>query len=91
MLRIGLLLLTAFWMVRSAGEALYFFLQQFHRPEHEPHNIDLHFRPLRMILGDIATQKGYINMQVFWQVVPMAAITLFTLLVLRWNSIPAWI
>ncbi len=90
-IRVGLLLLSAFWMVRSAGEALYFFLQQFHRPDYPPHNIAEHFAPLRRIFGRISIQKCYIIMQIFWQTVLVAAITSFALLLLRWNAVPVWL
>lgn len=90
-IRIGLLLISAFWMVRSAGEALYFFLQQFHRPDHPPHDIAMHFAPLRRLFGRISVQKCYIIMQIFWQTVLVAAITSFALLLLRWNAVPVWL
>lgn len=90
-IRLGLLLLASFWMVRSAGETLYFFLQQFHRPEHPPHNIAQHFAPLRLLFGRISVQKCYIIMQIFWQTILVAAITSFALLLLRWNSVPLWL
>lgn len=31
-LRVGLLMIGVFWVVRSTGETIYFFLQQFHMP-----------------------------------------------------------
>jgi len=90
-IRLGLLLLAAFWMVRSAGEALYFFLQQFHRPDRLPHNIAEHFAPLRRLFGRISVQKCYIIMQIFGQTVLVAAITSFALLLLRWSAVPVWL
>ncbi len=89
-LRIGLLLLLSFWIVRSAGEALYMFLQQFHEPKHAPHYLDDLFKPLRVLFGNISTQKCYIIMQIMWQVILTLALTGIVLLLLHWQSIPAW-
>jgi hypothetical protein len=90
-LRLGLLLLVSFWMVRSAGETLYFFLQQFHRPEHPPHNIAEHFAPLHWLFGRISAQKCFIIMQIFWQTILVVAIASFALLLLRWDRVPIWL
>ena len=89
-IRVGLLLLCSFWVVRAAGEALYMFLQQFHRPSHAPHYLEELFGPLRKIFGNITIQKCFIVMQVFWQVICTAAIAALVLLVLHWRDIPAW-
>ncbi len=56
-----------FWIVRSAGETLYFFLQQFIVPLHHPHNIGGHFGPIRELFGNISDQKCYIICQVSMQ------------------------
>lgn len=56
-----------FWIVRSAGETLYFFLQQFIVPLHHPHNIGEHFLVLRKLFGEISDQKCYIILQVLMQ------------------------
>ncbi|MDP2930642.1 MAG: hypothetical protein Q8N56_03500 [bacterium] len=56
-----------FWIVRSAGETLYFFLQQFIVPPHHPHNIGGHFGPIRKLFGNISDQKCYIISQVSMQ------------------------
>lgn len=90
-IRVGLLLLASFWIVRSAGETFYFFLQQFHRPEHTPHNIAEHFAPLHHLFGHISSQKCYIIMQIFWQTILAMSITALSLLLLHWSSIPAWL
>ena len=56
-----------FWIVRSAGETLYFFLQQFLVPRHHPHNIGAHFAIIRKYLGNISDQKCFILAQVGMQ------------------------
>jgi hypothetical protein len=89
-IRIGLLGFGIFWVVRSAGEALYFFLQQFHEPTHSPHEISSHLSLLRPLLGDICDQKGMIIMQVFWQTIVTISACLVILLLINWVRIPAW-
>lgn len=56
-----------FWIVRSAGETLYFFLQQFIVPLHHPHNIGGYLGPIRKLFGNISDQKCYIISQVSMQ------------------------
>ena len=63
-----------FWMVRSAGETLYFFLEQFIVPKHHPHYIEDQLKPLRKIFGDIDEQKCFIIMQVIHQSVLISSI-----------------
>lgn len=89
-LRVGLLMIAVFWAVRSAGEALYFFLQQFHQPKHAPHHISDHLNQIRRFLGPIADQKAYIIMQIIHQSLTMLAITGAILLALYWHTLPSW-
>lgn len=56
-----------FWVVRSSGETLYFFLQQFIQPKHHPHKITTHFDQLKKLFGNISDQKCFIIMQVVMQ------------------------
>ncbi|RJR26825.1 hypothetical protein C4561_03530 [candidate division WWE3 bacterium] len=56
-----------FWLIRSVGETLYFFLQQFIQPRHHPHYIDSHFVVIRKLFGNISEQKCFIIMQVTMQ------------------------
>ncbi|MFC1790498.1 hypothetical protein ACFLZP_03380 [Patescibacteria group bacterium] len=56
--KVGLLLFLLFWLVRSAGEVLYYFLQQFLRPKFMPLHTDKHFILIRKVLGNIPDQKG---------------------------------
>ncbi|PIR26246.1 MAG: hypothetical protein COV41_01705 [Candidatus Brennerbacteria bacterium CG11_big_fil_rev_8_21_14_0_20_43_10] len=56
-----------FWIVRSAGETLYFFLQQFIVPLHHPHNMGKYFGPIRKLFGNISDQKCYILLQAVMQ------------------------
>jgi hypothetical protein len=56
-----------FWVVRSFGETLYFFLQQFILPQHHPHKISAHFVILKRFFGDISEQKCFILMQITLQ------------------------
>jgi len=90
-IRVGLLLLAAFWAVRSAGEALYFFLQQFHVPTHSPHAISHHFVLFRRLFGNVHDQKCFIFMQITWQVVLTAAIAALVLISLHWTTLPVWL
>ncbi len=89
-IRIGLLMIAVFWIVRSSGEALYFFLQQFLRPTHDPHAIDEHFDGLRWMFGEMDHQKGSIILQVLHQTVVMIATGVLILLVLNWQDLPRW-
>lgn len=89
-LRVGLLLLAAFWAVRSAGEALYFFLQQFHVPAHPPHAISHHFVLFRKLFGNVHDQKCFIIMQISWQVILTAAVAALILISLHWSVLPTW-
>lgn len=56
-MKLGILFFLIFWVVRSAGEALYFFLQQFFEPKHHPHNIENHFRLLKKLFKTINHQQ----------------------------------
>ena len=85
--RIGLLFFVVFWIVRSAGEALYFFLQQFIQPKHDPHFIDEHFKFLRKVFGKLAYQQCLIIMQVFFQIILMVGIICLILLMVSWNTL----
>ena len=89
-IRIGLLLLSCFWIVRAAGEALYQFLEQFFQPKHAPHDLTDLVRPLHRLFGDISMQKCFILLQVMWQVLCTVAIASLVLLVIYWQKIPAW-
>jgi hypothetical protein len=89
-LRVGLLLLAAFWLVRSSGEVLYFFLQQFHQPTRAPHEISAHFGALRAVFGDISLQKCFIIMQIFWQVVAAGSLSATILIAITWQKLVAW-
>ena len=66
---IWLVFFLIFWLIRSAGETLYFFLQQFIQPKHHPHYIDSHFVVLRKVFGNISEQKCFIIMQVTMQTI----------------------
>lgn len=63
-----------FWIVRSLGETLYFFLQQFIEPKHHPHEIHHHFKVLRRFLGDISDQKAFILIQIFMQSITVLSV-----------------
>ena len=80
----GLLLFLLFWLVRSAGEVLYFFLQQFLEPEFLPHHINNHFVLMRKILGNVSDQKCFIVMQVFFQSILILSIFFLIMLLLNW-------
>jgi hypothetical protein len=90
-LRVGFLMFGIFWAVRSTGEMIYFFLQQFHEPQHHPHHLSAHLVQMRFFLGNISNQKGYILLQTLHQTVIMIAITCIVLLLLNWHNLPAWV
>lgn len=85
--KLWLLFFVVFWLVRSAGETLYYFLQQFIQPKHHPHYINAHFESLRNIFGNISEQKVFIILQVTMQVVLVVSIVLLFLLLQSWSSI----
>ncbi len=88
--RLALVMISIFWIVRSGGEAVYFFLQQFHMPQHHPHAITTHLEAFRSIFGNIDTQKGYILLQILHQTIVMLAATTLVIIVLNWEHIPRW-
>ena len=79
------LFILVFWAVRSLGEALYFFLQQFIRPEHFPHNVDGHFWFLRKIFGNLSSQQCFILSQITHQMIAMFSIVGIIVLLLNWS------
>ena len=82
----GLLFFLVFWLVRSIGETLYFFLEQFIEPKHYPHYIDEHFWLIRKIFGNISYQQCLIIMQVMFQVIAMSSIVGIIALLFAWNQ-----
>ncbi|MFA5894280.1 MAG: hypothetical protein WC851_00715 [Candidatus Shapirobacteria bacterium] len=82
----GLLFFLVFWLVRSIGETLYFFLEQFIEPKHYPHYIDEHFWLIRRIFGNISYQQCLIIMQVMFQVIAMSSIVGIIALLFAWNQ-----
>lgn len=87
-LRLGALLFIVFWIVRSAGETLYFFLQQFIQPKHHPHFLDSHFTLIKRVLGPITYQQCLILLQLLFQVILMIAIVCLILLLQAWDHLP---
>lgn len=85
--RIGLLFYIIFWIVRSGGETMYFFLQQFFEPKHNPHYLESHFGVFRRLFGKISYQQCLIMMQVSFQIVLMVAIICLILLLSSWESL----
>jgi hypothetical protein len=72
---IGLLIIVLFWVVRSAGEALYWILQQFATKKlDEPETVPWH--------NIFPGQSVYIAQQVWWQMVLVTSL-LATILVFR--------
>ena len=68
------IIFTIFWIVRSAGEALYWFLQQFSKVERDPP----HTVPFSSIFPE---ESVWFAMQIIWQCVLVISITvLFRLL-----------
>ncbi len=89
-IRFAIIIFSAFWIVRAAGESIYFFLQQFNRPLHHPHNIEWHFVPIKKLFGKISNQKCYVLMQTFFQVLIALFTTILILSLKFWDSIPPW-
>ena len=77
-----LIFYLVFWIIRSAGETLYFFLEQFIVPQHHPHYFHDYLEPLRKIFGNISDQKCFIMCQVFMQSITVIS-TICLILVLR--------
>ncbi|MCB9806909.1 hypothetical protein H6768_03370 [Candidatus Peribacteria bacterium] len=82
--RLGILFFLVFWIVRSAGETLYFFLQQFIEPKHDPHAIDNHFVLLRKVFQTLSYQQCLIIMQITFQSIMMFSIAGLILLLKFW-------
>lgn len=90
-LRIGLLCFLVFWVVRSLGETVYFFLEQFLEPKVMPHNIRRQLEMVSNMFGGIATQKAYILMQIMFQTVTVTGVVCIILLLQHWQTVPVWI
>jgi hypothetical protein len=86
--RLGLLFFIVFWLVRSAGETLYFFLEQFLQPKHYPHFLGEHFKLIQMIFGKISHQQCLILMQITFQIIMMSSVVSLIILLFSWNSLP---
>lgn len=82
----GVLFFLVFWLVRSIGETLYFFLEQFIEPKHYPHYLDEHFWLVRAIFGNISYQQCLIIMQVTFQIIAMISIVGIISLLFAWNQ-----
>ena len=65
-----------FWIVRSLGETLYFFLEQFIVPKHHPHELNSHFKYIRLFFGNISEQKCFILLQICMQSITVIATSL---------------
>ena len=86
-IRIGYLFFVVFWVVRSAGETLYFFFQQFSQPTAYPHVVGKHFTVIRRIFGKLSDQKCFILMQVFHQSALVCSLVLLIILLLNWPAL----
>jgi hypothetical protein len=75
-----------FWIVRSAGETLYFFLQQFIEPKHHPHYIEHHFGTMRKIFGNISAQKCFILVQITMQSIMIISLFSLILFLRGWGN-----
>jgi len=85
--RLGLLFFIIFWIVRSGGESLYFFLQQFVEPKQHPHFLQDHYQVLRRFFGNISYQQCSIIMQVCFQIILMFSLVSLILLLISWRSL----
>lgn len=88
-IRIAYLSFTVFWIVRSAGETLYFFLEQFTKDKMYPHVLTHHFAILRNIFGEISDQKCFIIMQIAFQTILVCSIVSTIYILLNWHTLGA--
>lgn len=88
--RIWMLCFLVFWIVRSLGETIYFFLEQFLEPKTLPHNIERHLEAVRRMFGGIDTQKAFMLMQTMFQTVTISSTVALILLLTHWQSVSAW-
>ena len=78
-IKIGIIFLLVFFIVRAFGETIYYFLQQFNSLPPYPHRLHAHFKALRSILGDISDQKCFILGQVLFQCITVLSTVLLIL------------
>lgn len=78
-----------FWIVRSAGEVVYWFLQQFNQPTMYPHNQydwnTLH--AIQSVFGNISNQKFFILFQTFQQSILIFCLVMLVGVLKRWKAI----
>lgn len=86
-IRIGYLFFCMFWVIRSAGETLFFFLEQFIPENGYSSPFKKHFAPLRKLFGDISDQKCFVLMQVFHQMILVISCVITITLLLNWHNI----
>lgn len=86
-IKYGLLIGLIFWIVRSAGEALYWFLQQFIVPKHHPHNGNELFKSVQKIFVNISNQQFFILLQVTFQSILVLSILGLIVLLQKWSSL----
>jgi hypothetical protein len=84
-LKYGALFFILFWLVRSAGETLYMFLEQFIEPKHYPHNFDTYLGPMHFLFGKISNQQCFIIMQVMFQSITVISLFSLIFLIQNWN------
>lgn len=87
-LKILLLGFFIFWILRGLGETIYWFLQQFLRPKHYPHNVETHFTFMRKIFGNISAQQCMIILQVLMQIITMLSVVAVIFLLKNWSTLP---
>lgn len=87
-IKLFLLGFVIFWLVRSLGETIYWFLQQFIVPQHHPLNVDLHFNIVRKIFGNISTQQCMVLFQVLLQIITMFSIIALIFILKNWSVLP---
>jgi hypothetical protein len=87
--RYTLLFPLFFWLVRSLGETLYWFLQQFNQPTVYPHDqynwneMSL----LRNIFGEISNQKYFILFQICWQCITTLTLVGIVYVFKNWKKV----
>ncbi|MBD3362884.1 hypothetical protein GF362_04150 [Candidatus Dojkabacteria bacterium] len=87
--RYAVVLTLVFWVVRSLGEALYNFLQQFNQPTMYPHNQFLwdDLKIFKKVFGNISNQKVFFILQITMQITTVFSLFFLIYTFLHWEAI----
>ena len=78
-----------FWLIRSLGETLYWFLLQFNQPAIYPHSEYDWDKGgwVKYLFGDLSDQKYFIIYQIGWQVVSVMCLVGLTYVFKNWKRL----